>query len=99
MQNSHTTIGIKAMHNESGLGINRLKQDFVNPSEFKEDSSSSTFSASKVGPIDKVSSVLSMLKGTLECKKLGNHVKKEEIEDGSFESCGECKKYKKRMCS
>ncbi|KVH91347.1 hypothetical protein Ccrd_006630 [Cynara cardunculus var. scolymus] len=50
----------------------------------KEDSSSSTFSAPKVGPIDKVSSVVSMLKGTLERKKLGNHVDKEAIEDSSF---------------
>ncbi|XP_024996472.1 uncharacterized protein LOC112529425 isoform X2 [Cynara cardunculus var. scolymus] len=82
MQNSQTAIGIEAMHNASALRINQLKQDFVN--EFKEDSSSSTFSAPKVGPIDKVSSVVSMLKGTLERKKLGNHVDKEAIEDSSF---------------
>ncbi|KAJ9537165.1 hypothetical protein OSB04_029898 [Centaurea solstitialis] len=84
MQNSQTTIGIEAMHNASGLGINRLKQDFVNQNEFKEDSSSSTFSAPKVGPVDNVSSVVSMLKGTLERKKHGKHVEKEAIEDSSF---------------
>ncbi|KAJ0936875.1 putative transcription factor bZIP family [Helianthus annuus] len=77
MQNSQTTINIEAMHNESRLAVNQSKNDFSNPFNdliSTSNSSSSTFN----GPqIDKVSSVVSMLKGSLERKKLENCVEKE----------------------
>ena len=44
-------------------------------------SSSSTFNTAPVGEMDKVSSVVSMLKGTLERKKLNSHIEKEVLED------------------
>lgn len=53
---------------------------FMSPSN----SSSSTFNNPQMGPVDKVSSVVSMLKGTLERKKLNNHIKKEAVEDSSL---------------
>lgn len=52
---------------------------FVSPSN----SSSSTFSAPPVKNLDKVSSVVSMLKGTLERKRLANRAEKEASEDCS----------------
>ncbi|KAK2976427.1 hypothetical protein RJ640_001820 [Escallonia rubra] len=48
---------------------------FMSPSN----SSSSTFTTPQV--VDKVSSVVSMLKGTLERKKLSNQIDKESVED------------------
>ncbi|KAG7952687.1 hypothetical protein I3843_12G071300 [Carya illinoinensis] len=45
---------------------------FMSPSN----SSSSTFTTPQMAEIDKVSSVVSMLKGTLECKKLSNQIEK-----------------------
>ncbi|KAG8382063.1 hypothetical protein BUALT_Bualt05G0037600 [Buddleja alternifolia] len=53
---------------------------FMSPSN----SSSSNFNNPQVGNVDKISSVVSMLKGTLERKKLNNQVDKEAIEDSSF---------------
>lgn len=53
---------------------------FMSPSN----SSSSTFNALPTGYVDKVSSVVSMLKGTLERKKLGNQIEKEAVEDSSI---------------
>ncbi|XP_021287379.1 uncharacterized protein LOC110418878 [Herrania umbratica] len=47
-------------------------------------SSSSTFNAPQTGNVDKVSSVVSMLKGTLERKKLGNQIEKQACEDSSI---------------
>ncbi|KAI5594731.1 hypothetical protein BDE02_03G091500 [Populus trichocarpa] len=46
-------------------------------------SSSSTFNTPQMSSIDKVSSVVNMLKGTLERKKLGNQIEKEIVEDSS----------------
>ncbi|KAH8479318.1 hypothetical protein H0E87_031674 [Populus deltoides] len=46
-------------------------------------SSSSTFNTPQMSSIDKVSSVVNMLKGTLERKKLGNQIEKEMVEDSS----------------
>lgn len=51
---------------------------FISPSN----SSSSTFDAPHMGDMDKVSSVVSMLKGTLERKKLSNQIEK-GVEDAS----------------
>jgi hypothetical protein len=51
---------------------------FISPSN----SSSSTFDAPQMGDMDKVSSVVRMLKGTLERKKLSNQIEK-GVEDAS----------------
>ncbi|KAH6803399.1 hypothetical protein C2S51_031646 [Perilla frutescens var. frutescens] len=53
---------------------------FMSPSN----SSSSTFNNPQMGSVDKISSVVSMLKGTLERKKLSNQVEKEAVEDSSL---------------
>lgn len=53
---------------------------FMSPSN----SSSSTFNTPQMGNVDKVSSVVSMLKGTLERKKLSNQIEKEAVEDSSI---------------
>ncbi|KAI5601841.1 hypothetical protein BDE02_01G118500 [Populus trichocarpa] len=50
---------------------------FMSPSN----SSSSTFNTLQMSSIDKVSSVVNMLKGTLERKKLGSQIEKETVED------------------
>ncbi|XP_062146386.1 protein CYCLOPS-like isoform X2 [Alnus glutinosa] len=52
---------------------------FMSPSN----SSSSTLYTPQMTDIDKVSSVVSMLKGTLERKKLSNQIEKEAVVDGS----------------
>ncbi|KAA8521265.1 hypothetical protein F0562_011898 [Nyssa sinensis] len=53
---------------------------FMSPSN----SSSSTFNTPQVDSIDKISSVVSMLKGTLERKKLNNRIEKGVVEDSSL---------------
>lgn len=53
---------------------------FMSPSN----SSSSTFNTPQMGNADKVSSVVRMLKGTLERKKLNSQVEKEAVEDSSI---------------
>ncbi|XP_075522662.1 protein CYCLOPS-like isoform X1 [Primulina tabacum] len=53
---------------------------FMSPSH----SSSSTFHNQQIGNMDKISSVVSMLKGTLERKKLSNQIEKETANDSSF---------------
>ncbi|KAJ6962786.1 protein CYCLOPS-like isoform X1 [Populus alba x Populus x berolinensis] len=50
---------------------------FMSPSN----SSSSTFNTPQMSSIDKVSSVVNMLKGTLERKKLRSQIEKETVED------------------
>ncbi|XP_028953843.1 protein CYCLOPS-like [Malus domestica] len=52
---------------------------FISPSN----SSSSTFNTPQMSELDKVSSVVSMLKGTLELKKLSNQIEKEGVDDDS----------------
>ncbi|KAF3447881.1 hypothetical protein FNV43_RR08587 [Rhamnella rubrinervis] len=52
---------------------------FMSPSN----SSSATFNTQPMNDMDKVSSVVSMLKGTLERKKLSNQIEKEVVEDDS----------------
>ncbi|CAK7355966.1 unnamed protein product [Dovyalis caffra] len=100
MQCSQTNIGMEAMQNVSGHGVNSLKQEFGHPNGFRDppihdaanqlgtfmspsNSSSSTFNTPLMSSIDKVSSVVSMLKGTLERKKLGSQIEKETVEDSS----------------
>ena len=63
----------------SACEIPNQMDTLVSPSN----SSSSTFNNPLVGEIDKVSSVVNMLKGTLERKKLNNHIEKEILEYGS----------------
>ncbi|KDP39748.1 hypothetical protein JCGZ_02768 [Jatropha curcas] len=91
MQSTQTTLG----HGDNNLkeefanpnGFNDLPMNgtanhfgaFMSPSN----SSSSTFNTSQIGEVDKVSSVVSMLKGTLERKKLGNQIEKETVEDSA----------------
>ncbi|KAM0029728.1 putative protein CYCLOPS [Helianthus debilis subsp. tardiflorus] len=85
MQNSQTTINIEAMHNESRLEVNQSKNDFSNPFNDLISTSNSSSSSTFNGPqIDKVSSVVSMLKGSLERKKLETCVEK-EVTDNSLE--------------
>ncbi|KAI8015211.1 Protein CYCLOPS [Camellia lanceoleosa] len=103
MQNSQTSLGVEAMHNVSGHGVNNLRQEFANPNGFGDvsmceihnhfntfmspsNSASSTFNAPHTDNIDKVSSVVGMLKGTLEHKKLNN----ETVEDSSLELHAKC---------
>nr|QJD20775.1 transcription factor [Datisca glomerata] len=101
MQSVHMPpLGIEAMFNASGHGINTMKQEFENPNCFNDismcevpdqpgtfmspsNSSSSTFNATQMVDIDKVSSVVSMLKGTLERKKLSNQIDTDAAVDSS----------------
>ncbi|XP_076929715.1 protein CYCLOPS-like isoform X2 [Bidens hawaiensis] len=82
MQNSQTAMGMEAMHTASGSRVNQLKQESTNHDSFNE---ASLYNIPN-HHLDKVSSVVSMLKGTLERKKLSNHIEKEavELEDGSL---------------
>ncbi|XP_059642784.1 protein CYCLOPS-like [Cornus florida] len=97
MQNSQTSLGMETMHNVSGNGVNLEQEfentngfndismcdipnqfsTFMSPSN----SSSSTFNNPQVDGVDKVSSVVSMLKGTLERKKLSNQIEKGGVEE------------------
>ncbi|KAI4327968.1 hypothetical protein L6164_020370 [Bauhinia variegata] len=56
------------------------KGAFLSPSN----SSSSTFNTPHMGVVDKISSCVSMLKGTLERKRLGGQVEKDTAEDSSY---------------
>ncbi|KAK6947314.1 hypothetical protein RJ641_000787 [Dillenia turbinata] len=100
MQSSQMPLGMDPVHNLSGVSVKQKQefanpnglsevspceipsqmQTFLSPSH----SSSSTFNASQVGNVDQVSSVVSMLKGTLERKKLTNTNEKETVEDSTF---------------
>ncbi|PSR91370.1 Calcium-binding and coiled-coil domain-containing protein [Actinidia chinensis var. chinensis] len=101
MQNSQSSLGMEAMHNVSGHGVNNLKQEFANPNGFGDvsmcevpnqfssfmspsNSSSSTFNNHPIDDVDKVSSVVSMLKGTLERKKFTNQTERGAVEDSSL---------------
>ncbi|EEF42486.1 conserved hypothetical protein [Ricinus communis] len=91
MQGSQTTLGnnISNLKQEfadpngfsdpSMHGISNQLGTFMSPSN----SSSSTFNTPQMGDVDKVSSVVSMLKGALERKKLSNQIEKETIEDST----------------
>ncbi|XP_030535406.1 protein CYCLOPS-like isoform X2 [Rhodamnia argentea] len=78
-------------NNNSGFGDLSMSEipeqlgTFVSPSN----SSSSSMNAQPVNNLDRVSSVVSMLKGTLERKKLANQIERETFEDysqGSFQA-------------
>ncbi|XP_057477721.1 protein CYCLOPS-like [Actinidia eriantha] len=101
MQNSQSSLGMEAMHNVSGHGVNNLKQEFANPNGFGDvsmcevpnqfsslmspsNSSLSTFNNHPIDNVDKVSSVVSMLKGTLERKKFTNQTERGAVEDSSL---------------
>ncbi|KAL5794668.1 hypothetical protein ACOSP7_003262 [Xanthoceras sorbifolium] len=93
MQSTQTTIGVEAMHNKlkeelanpnssRDLHMSEVPNQmgtFMSPSH----SSSYTFSTPQTGTVDKVSSIVSMLKGTLERKKLSNQIEKEAVEECS----------------
>ncbi|XP_062120579.1 protein CYCLOPS-like isoform X2 [Humulus lupulus] len=70
---------LNGFNGSSACEIPNQMDTFMSPSN----SSSSTFNNPPVGEIDKVSSVVNMLKGTLERKKLNNHIGKEILEDNS----------------
>lgn len=101
MQNSQTAIGIEAMLEASGNGVNNFKQEPSNANEFSNvsryenpnnfnaftspsNSSSSTFHNPQTGGPDKISSVVTMLKGTLDRKKLMHQVEKEDSSFGYY---------------
>ncbi|XP_038716178.1 protein CYCLOPS-like isoform X2 [Tripterygium wilfordii] len=97
MQTTQMTFDMEALHDSSGVGTNKLKQAFARPNgdltvcdnanqldTFMSPSNSSSYNASdQMGNIDKVSSVVSMLKGTLERKKLFTQAEKETVENCS----------------
>ncbi|KAF5746927.1 hypothetical protein HS088_TW06G01103 [Tripterygium wilfordii] len=99
LQTTQTAFAMEALHDASGVGTNKLKQEFASPNGFGDlpvcdnanqlntfmsPSNSSSYNASdQMGNIDKVSSVVSMLKGTLERKKLFTQVEKETVENCS----------------
>ncbi|KAK4487380.1 hypothetical protein RD792_005992, partial [Penstemon davidsonii] len=69
-------------------GFNNISV-YENPDQFKaflspSNSCSSTFNNPQMGSVDQISSVVSMLKGTLERKKQSNQVEEEGIDDTSF---------------
>ncbi|XVF13752.1 hypothetical protein REPUB_Repub08aG0234700 [Reevesia pubescens] len=101
MQNAQTSVGMEAVLDAYGNGVNKLKEELSDPNGFNDipmceipnqlgtfmspsNSSSSTFNALQTGNVDKISSVVSMLKGTLERKKLGNQIEKEAVKDCSI---------------
>ncbi|KAL5724638.1 hypothetical protein ACHQM5_007870 [Ranunculus cassubicifolius] len=101
MQNFQTSIGIEPTRDASGHDINRMKQGFASTSNFCDasmvenpnqletfmspsNSSTSPFST----PGDTVSSVVNMLKGTLERKKFSKHIDMEVVEGSSFDFYG-----------
>lgn len=104
MQNSQMSLGVEVVHNASGKGSSKLKQEFPNPNSFNDpsiceipnelntflspsNSSSSTFNTPQLNNVDNVTSVVSMLKGTLERKRLNNnnHIENESIDGSSFQ--------------
>lgn len=92
MQNSQTSIGMEAMNNASGSQVNQLTHEAVNQNSYNENSLYNVPDqldgfmppCNSSSSIDKVSSVVNMLKGTLERKKLSNQIEKEAVKDGSL---------------
>ncbi|XP_015897350.3 protein CYCLOPS [Ziziphus jujuba] len=99
MQNVQTPVGLEGLHDISANGANAMKQEFAYSNVFSDpsmcempnqldtfmspsNSSSSTFNT-QPNDMDKISSVVSMLKGTLERKKRSNQIEKEVLEDDS----------------
>ncbi|CAN6712102.1 unnamed protein product [Malus baccata var. baccata] len=97
MQNAQMPAGLEVMQTASGNSnlanqdfafsngfndpsiceVSNQLATFISPSN----SSSSTFNTPQMSEMDKVSSVVSMLKGTLERKKLSNQIKKQSVDD------------------
>ncbi|XP_057766682.1 protein CYCLOPS-like isoform X2 [Salvia miltiorrhiza] len=99
MQNSQTPIGIEAMMQQEltqqANGFNNMSTIYENPNHHfnasssfmsPSNSSSSTFNNPQGGNVDKISSVVSMLKGTLERKKLNNQVEGEAVHHDTYYS-------------
>lgn len=96
MQNSQTPIGIEAMMQQEITqqpnGFNSMSTIYENPTQYPNassfitpsNSSSSTFNNPQE---DKISSVVSMLKGTLERKKLNNE--REAVDDTTYYSAAQ----------
>ncbi|KAG7015793.1 hypothetical protein SDJN02_23431 [Cucurbita argyrosperma subsp. argyrosperma] len=96
-QSNQSSFGIQSIYDLSGhamkldvaysQGFNDLSTcevpnqpvTFASPSN----SSASTFNASNMYDVDKISSVVNMLKDTIERKKLNNQIDKEALEDSS----------------
>ncbi|KAL1556908.1 protein CYCLOPS-like isoform X1 [Salvia divinorum] len=72
MQNSQTPIGIDDMIQQQHTHLNNMSTIYDNPTHFMSpsNSSSSTFNNPQMGHEEKISSIVSMLKGTLERKKV-----------------------------
>ncbi|KAM7251766.1 hypothetical protein ACFE04_023649 [Oxalis oulophora] len=99
MQNAQSTFGQEAMNNASIHAIDKSKEEYANPSfnnipmtdmpnqmgtfMSPSNSSSSPFDTPPMDNFDNVSNVVSMLKGTLERKKLGMPIEKETIGDST----------------
>ncbi|XP_048430917.1 protein CYCLOPS-like [Pyrus x bretschneideri] len=97
MQNAQMPAGLEVMQTASGNSnlanqdfafsngfndpsiceVSNQLATFISPSN----SSSSTFNTPLMSEMDKVSSVVSMLKGTLERKKLSNQIEKQSVDD------------------
>ncbi|XP_026401880.1 protein CYCLOPS-like isoform X4 [Papaver somniferum] len=102
MQNCQSSNGIEATHSTAPEhGFSRMRPQYATTSSFSDvheipsqprtfmspsNSTTSSFSNAPILPVDAVSSVVSMLKGTLERKKLINQMEKETIESSQFRS-------------
>ncbi|XAR70728.1 hypothetical protein NMG60_11027697 [Bertholletia excelsa] len=96
MQNSQTPLGVEAIHGVNNLkqeyenpnGFSDVSMCEIasqyNPFLSPTNSSSSTFNAPPMDNIDKVSSVVSMLKGTLERKRLTNQIERGAVDHSSL---------------
>ncbi|KAK1261334.1 hypothetical protein QJS04_geneDACA008936 [Acorus gramineus] len=94
MQNNQTSLAVEAKRNIAAQATNRTPQDFATTSNFCDvsmgeipnqlgTSLTSHFDTPPV-TVDTVSSVVSMLKGTLERKKHSNHIDNGMVEGGTF---------------
>ncbi|KAK1285034.1 hypothetical protein QJS10_CPB20g01123 [Acorus calamus] len=94
MQNNQTSLGAEAKRNIAAQATDRTPQDFATTSNFCDMSmgeipnqlGTSLTSHFDTPPVivDTVSSVVSMLKGTLERKKHSNHIDNGMVEGGTF---------------
>ncbi|XP_026406367.1 protein CYCLOPS-like isoform X1 [Papaver somniferum] len=102
MQNWQSSNEIEATHSTAPEhGFSRMRPQYATTGSFSDvheipsqprtfmspsNSTTSSFSNAPILPVDAVSSVVSMLKGTLERKKLINQMEKETIESSQFRS-------------
>lgn len=97
MQSSQLSGIPQAPNNIPAHGTNKMQLDFSNANDFHNiqsnqmhsfmspSNSSTSFNATPVGAADTVSSVVSMLRGTLERKKLNSINEKEKMEGSSYD--------------